>query len=481
MTTYITKPLIVLTVTILLFCNTLMAIAKTDVNTISFANAWETVAVHNDAIAAAQAHIDEAGHNRDAAKDLYLPEIGISASYIYLDDDVTLTPTDLLESMPAGQQLLPAVAGLGQSYGLSAAALNSGLTSTIAERENLTSSINGKWPIYAGGRIDAAQDIAGGKFKEASRQKDMTVQQQFELLVHYYFGAVLAKQILDTRINVEKGLKTHRDHAILLENQGQIARVERLQSAASYDKAKVESRKASRDLEIATVALTRMLKSEGNVTPADSLFINNNIPSLESFIEKTITHHPGLGILDSKKEQAVGLIKVEKGKYLPTAALFGNYSLYEEDDLASKLTPDWLVGVGVKIPLFERSGRSGKLAAAKSMVKQIYSLQLQTRSDLSVLVEKTYRQANQALEEYLGLGSSLELAEETVKLRVKAFSQGLSTSLDVVDAELFLAGVRAQRSVAVYNYVTALAKLLAVSGALGDFFLYQTEQGIEVQ
>jgi outer membrane protein TolC len=211
------------------------------------------------------------------------------------------------------------------------------------------------------------------------------------------------------------------------------------------------------------------------------LFINNSIPSLESFIDKTITHHPGLGILDSKKEQAVGLIKVEKGKYLPTAALFGNYSLYEEDDLASKLTPDWLVGVGVKIPLFERSGRSGKLAAAKSMVKQIESLQLQTRSDLSVLVEKTYRQANQALEEYIGLGSSLELAEETVNLRVKAFSQGLSTSLDVVDAELFLAGVRAQRSVAGYNYVTALARLLATSGEIDDFFLYQTEQGIEVQ
>ncbi len=144
MTTYITKFLIVLTATILLFCNTLLAIAKTDINTISFANAWQKVAAHNDAIAAAQAHIEEAGHNRDAAKDLYLPEIGISASYIYLDDTVTLSPADLLESMPAGQQLLPAIAGLGQSYGLMAADLSSGLTSTIAERENLTSSIRGK-------------------------------------------------------------------------------------------------------------------------------------------------------------------------------------------------------------------------------------------------------------------------------------------------------------------------------------------------
>jgi len=64
---------------------------------------------------------------------------------------------------------------------------------------------------------------------------------------------------------------------------------------------------------------------------------------------------------------------------------------------------------------------------------------------------------------------------------VKAFNQGLSTSLDVVDAELFLAEVRAQRSVAVYNYVVAIAKLLAVSGGLEDFLLYQNTQGTEVR
>jgi len=385
MKTYIKKLVIVATTTVLLFCSSFLALAKTDGNTMSFATAWQKVAAESDAIAAGQAHVEQAQYIREAAKDQYLPEIGISASYIYLDDDITLSPADILESMSAGEQLAPVIAGLGQSFGISAAELNSGLTSTIAERENLISSIQARWPLYAGGRIDAAQDIAGAQFKEASRQKDLTVQQQFELLVRYYFGAVLATQILDTRIDVEEGLKTHLKYAILLEKQGQIAKVERIQSAASYDKAKVERRKASRDLEIATVALTRMLKSEKIVSPSDSLFINNSIPSLESFLDKTMTHHPGLEILDSKKEQATGLIEVEKGKYLPTIALLGNYSIYEEDDLASKLAPEWLVGIGVKIPILERSGRSGKMQAAKSMVRQIDALQLQARSDLSVM------------------------------------------------------------------------------------------------
>ena len=307
------------------------------------------------------------------------------------------------------------------------------------------------------------------------------LEEQFENLARYYFGVVLAKKVLDTKADVEAGLKKHRDNAILLEKQGQIARVERLQAEASYDRAMVERRKAGRELKIARLALTRLLKSAEPVRPADTLFVNETIPPLSPFLDKTLAYYPGLGVLESKKEQATGLIAVEKGKYFPTVAVFGNYSLYEEDDLATKLVPDWIVGVGISIPLLERSGRSGNLAAAKSMVRQIDALKLQAQSDLSVLVEKSYHQAEQALEEYEGLESSLKLAEETVELRVKAFKQGLSTSLDVVDAELFRSSIKTQRAVASYNYVTTLAKLYAMSGQLDNFLLYQNTKGTEVR
>lgn len=481
MNAYVKKLLSAITITGLLFCSPFQAMGSPPDIPVSFAEAWQQVAAGNDTLAAARANVERAKHKQDAAKDLYLPNIGISANYLYLDDEVTLSPADILESMPAGGQLAPIVAGLAQSYGMSADQLNDGLTSTIAERDNLTSSIQANWPIYAGGRIDAAQDIAREQTGEANHQLEMKIEEQFENLARNYFGVVLRKNVLNSKVDVEAGLKKHRDHAVLLEEQGQIARVERLQSEASYDKAIVERRKAGRELNIARLALTKLLKSPQAVNPSDTLFINDTLPPLTSFIDKTLANYPALGILDSKKEQVAGLIAVEKGKYLPTVALFGNYNLYEEDNLATKLLPDWVVGVGISIPLLERSGRSGELKAAKSMVKQINALQVQARSDLSVLVEKSYRQAEQALEEYSGLGSSLKLAEETVELRAKAFSQGLSTSLDVVDAEMFLSGIKTQRSVAVYNYVAALAKLYAISGEPDNFLFYQNTRGTEVR
>jgi len=135
-----------------------------------------------------------------------------------------------------------------------------------------------------------------------------------------------------------------------------------------------------------------MLKSPDIIVPTDTLFVSDRLPSVDTFIATTMNNYPGLGVLDSKKEQASGVVDIEKGKYLPTVALFGNVNIYEEDDLLNKLLPDWFIGVGVNFPLMDRTGRTEQVSAAKSTLKRLEHLQLQARSDLSVLVEQTYLQ-----------------------------------------------------------------------------------------
>ena len=114
-------------------------------------------------------------------------------------------------------------------------------------------------------------------------------------------------------------------------------------------------------------------------------------------------------------------------------------------------------------------------------MRQVEYLQAQAVQDLSVLVEKTYREANQSLEEYQGLKSSLALSNENLLLRSKAFTQGISTSIDVVDAQLYVASIKTQRFVAAYQYMISLTKLLALSTDINTFKHYQSYQGIEVK
>ncbi|PSW59547.1 hypothetical protein C0W54_19505 [Photobacterium kishitanii] len=467
------RPLMVKQLTIVL----LAIVPTAHAAPVSFNDAWHTVVTTNDGLAADRASVEQAQYMQDAAKDLYLPKVTVGANYTRLDHDIKLSPSDVFSSMPASNTEIGKII----NNIVSNSQLNSAFTSTISDRDVFTSSIRAIWPIFTGGRINAAQDIAQGKTDQAKYMLAMQQQAKFEDLSRFYFGVVLAKNVLQTRTEVENGLKRHYQHAVKLEQQGQIARVERLQAQVAYDKAKVERQSSLRDLEIAQVALTQLLKQSTPVTPSTGLFINNSLPPMSAFVDKTLATYPGLHILDAKRKQAGGLIDVEKGKYYPEVYLYGDYNLHDSGSLAATMAPDWAVGVGVSVPLIDNSGRSGKLSAAHSMVTQVNHLQAQAQQDLTVLVEKTYREATQALEEYNGLASSLALANENSVLREKAFGQGLSTSLDVVDAELFVASIKTQRLAAAYQYVACLTRLLAISGEMNTFKNYQQYQGIEVK
>ncbi|MFA0909608.1 TolC family protein [Vibrio cholerae] len=432
---------------------------------LSFQEAWDLLQQQNNSLAAQRANVERYAHLKDATQNLNLPSVSVGANFIRLDQDVTLSGKQILDSSGGIDpnlmaHILPLVTHLGAAK------------STITERDIFTSSIRAIWPIFTGGRITAAQDAAAGREDEAQSQLAMEIQARYEDLAKYYFSVVLAKEVLATRIAVEEGLTQHRDNALKLEQQGQIAHVERLQADASLDKAKVERKKAQKTLDIAQSALTQILGATETVEPSGMLFINTSLPPMHAFIEQTLNTYPGLSLLDAKEKQASSLIKAEQGKYYPEVYLYGDYSLHEDDSLTSQMKPDWLVGVGVNIPLIENTGRSEQVKAANSAVNQVRYLKAQAKQDLSVLVEKTYLEAEQALEEVTGLNSSLNLAQENLRLRQKAFSQGLSTSVDVVDAELYLASIRTQQSLASFNYLISLNKLLALSSEMSSFSTY---------
>ena len=193
--------------------------------------------------------------------------------------------------------------------------------------------------------------------------------------------------------------------------------------------------------------------------------------------QQVADNHPALLLLQAKQQQAEGLIAVERGGYKPTVFLYGNHTLYDDDTLLADLTPDWIVGVGVKIPLFSRDGHSGKIRAAESALAQARYMRSQTAQDLQLLLQQSYNQMLGANDQVASLNSTLALAAENRRLRDIAFKQGLSTSLERVDAEIKLSGARIQRLLAEYNYLIALAKLSSITGDIDSFLNHAQQAG----
>ncbi|WP_328590427.1 TolC family protein [Veronia nyctiphanis] len=316
-----------------------LSVSAANAQTMSFTEAWQQVLQQSDALAAKQANVDYAAQMEQAAYGYNLPKVTLGATYMRLDDDSDFKPSHAINS-----QLSPDVAtAINQLLPNFGASLDKAFADNVLRDEIFNSSIRAVWPIFTGGKITAGQDIAKAKTEEAKQMLAMEQQAKFEDLTKVYFSTVFAKEVLNTRIESERSLKKHLEHATKMEEQGQIARVERLQAEVSYDKARTERKKAERDLEIANAALRNMVQSNDDVTASTALFVQDTLPSFAPFLSETLATYPGLKVLDAKYDQASGLVKVERSKYAPNVYMFGNYDLHEGDSIVDQIKPDWVV------------------------------------------------------------------------------------------------------------------------------------------
>lgn len=438
----------------------------TQAEEINFVQAWQRVQGISNVLAAEQANVERSRLMQEAVKGLYLPQIELTGTYTRLDQAVELDilgikPISGLGDSTVGQDLINLLGG------------EAAFTTQVTNESFGRAGISLLWPLYTGGRITATQDISAAQTEVAVQLQDTQRRIIFEELVNVYFGVVLANQNLSIHQQAQAGLQLHLNDAQALEEQGQIAAVERLAVQAAHDRSRVETDKARSKLEISEIMLQQLLHQDASIIPADSLFTNPALPAAENFVRATLNSSPALKMLTARATEAQAMISAERGSYRPEVFLFADYTAYEDNSLASELSPDWLVGVGVTLPLMARIKRSKVIGASIRAKTAITELSLATERALSVTAQVAYRETDQSLEEYSGLHSSVALAIEALRIRRESFNQGFSTSVELVDAQLFLAEVQTAQSAAAYSYITSLAQLLVLSGNIPAFNQYQ--------
>ena len=171
-----------------------------------------------------------------------------------------------------------------------------------------------------------------------------------------------------------------------------------------------------------------------------------------------------------KRQLAEEGVRAQRADFLPQVAAIGGGSFYNYQ--VAGLVPRWAVGVGVNIKIFDGLNREYKYSAAKQTVRRVGALQNKAGKDISVLVEKLYNQMMNYRNQMTSIDASLAFAEEYLRMKNAAFLEGMSSSTDLIDAELNLAGVRTERLQAAYNFDLLLAQLLEAAGISDEFSAY---------
>ncbi len=439
------------------------------------------------------------GEEVKAAKGLHLPRLSLSASYVYMSDNIELDLT------PVRDAISPLYSALGH-YGKFGGVPNpdpktntvmpylpDDVSTTVIRGkmlEGLDAVNNGEWiqtiqekqfgmvnagfviPIYTGGKINAANKAAKIKF-EASELE--TIQKSYELsceLVERYFGLIMANQAVKVRQTVKEGMLKHFEDAQKLAKEGMIAQVEVLNAKVYFADADRELKKSERQVEIVNEGVLNTVAETGNpkINPLSELFFVENIEPLDFFKQKALVNSPLLAQVNKKKELAQEGIKVEQSAFLPTIAASGTYDLVNKD--LSPYLPDYMVGVGLQWSLFDGQARNRKLKAAKFQAMEVDDYYAKAESDIHSAINKYYQELHMYMEQITELDAAMEFTAEYSRAREKAFSEGIATATQVSDANLAVAKAKIERLQAIYAWDVALSKLLYYSGLSDKFVSY---------
>ena len=447
--------------------------------TLSLEEALEMTLSDNPAIRAAEFNRRAAQQERRAAIGLRMPQIGITGSYADLGKDIEIDLNNMKAPVQnlAGQILQSGM--IPSDYIPSISQMLSGAMAAswaLPLQDRSLGFVGGDVtvPLWMGGKINAANRAARINEQTARSQG---IQQRNALvseLVERYYGLALARQVVVVRQQVVDGVRKHLEDAAALEAQGMISRSEKLYVEFKMSEAERDLQNAQSQVETIAAALNSTIGQTDNYQPVTAMFILERIEPLDHFRTLAAERNPLLDQVDQKRRLAYEGVRAQRSSFLPQVVAMGGMSFY--DYQVSKVLPRWAVGVGVNFKLFDGLNREYKYSAAKQTVRRVEALQDKAGNDISVLVEKLYNQMENYRTQMASIEASLAFAEEYLKTKNAAFLEGMSSSTDLIDAELNLAKVKTERIEAAYRYDVSLAQLLEAAGISDEFTAYMRRQ-----
>jgi outer membrane protein TolC len=426
-------------------------------NDLPFETAWAVLRSEHGSLRAAELERQRLERLERATRSLLLPQINLEGRYTHMNDAIRIDLDPLLGSIPG---LTPGLPPLGV---------------TVQDQEFWKINVSAVWPLYTGGRVSAARSAAALELKAADQRTRRTQHELHSDLVRRYFAVALSEQILAAYTVARDGAQQHWRHARRLEEEGLISAAERLHAEVAHAEADRVARHAARRLEISRTVLALFLNLDEAPLTTTALPDPQNEAVADTAFWRTRARrdHPILAELDASRRLAAEGIRAERGRLQPEVFAFGRRELVPSD--LTLLEPEWAIGLGVNWALLDRTDRVNRLRAARLRERQVETLADQAARDLETLVESQLLEARQAAEQFATLERMLDLARENLRVRERAFAEGLGSSLEVVDARVGLARVETARALARYEFTVHYARLLETSGNVEPFARFLSE------
>ena len=427
----------------------------------SFEQAYQRALTTDESVLAAQKEVEQFKANKNAARGLYLPKVSIDGRYTYIDDPIIINLEPIRSAMqPLYNFHIP-------GYTLPAFALE------VQDDKFFKSQITATLPLFAGGKISAANKASSASLDEALAKLEQQQNNILSELTTKYFGAILAEEAVKIRREFLKNTEQNAKEARQMFKAGTISKVEKMAIEITSAQAQRDYDASLNDAAMAQTVLKNLLSEEGEISFSSSLFMpdQNKIPSLEFFKQRALNNNPSLKIVEANLEKTKANIKAQTSDFLPTVYLFAMHELYTKD--LTLLEPEYAYGIGFSWNIFEGGSSYNKTKAAQAQKESVLELQQKAVKDIQTAIEYYYKKMQNAAMTYKAVQKEISFSDEFYRARKLGFKAGTSTSLEVNTALTYKLKTQLDSIKAEYDYLVCLATILSLTGDTNTFESYK--------
>lgn len=420
----------------------------------------------NEALKVAETGVSIARHEVGKARAWWWPQLQANGVYAHLSERVEVRQPLSRFTDPAKayvQSILPSerlVTGLLDRVGAYT------LTFPLLPQDITSIGLTAEWVAFSGGKRLYADRVARRTVDVAEMNRQQSAAAERVLLVERYYGLALARQTEAVCRERYEALQRHYKDALRLEEVGMVDKAVRLFAQVNMEEAAREWQRAKNVQRTAQTALKQLLGMDEDtlqIVPSSPLHADGHLPAEPVFMDAMRSANPALGILHLEEGIARDKLRIDQSAYLPDIALFGKQTLYAHG-LPSNLLPRTVVGIGFTWNLFDGLERERQVAQTRLVQQSLAWSREEAEGELEVAVSELYATLLQSRDEAKVLGSSITLGEELLRMRRMAFTEGMATSAEVIDAENALSEAKLAQLAAYYAYDVALASLQALCG-----------------
>ncbi|MCB0262310.1 MAG: TolC family protein [Calditrichaeota bacterium] len=317
--------------------------------------------------------------------------------------------------------------------------------------------------IWLGGKLFTARDIAKLAAEGAKENIVLTKENTILDVTRTFYSVLLMQEMLKVTLETLESAKANFQNIVKLKQEGLASEFDSLSAGVRVAGLEPELIQARSNVKTVTNALKFLLNMDlGQPVEVVGELIFTPAKILDNETDFSLNNRRELNLLQIQKEIFVKLKKVETSNYFPSVFAVGNIqnqASSDDFDISDKENATIInAGLTISIPIFNGFLTSAKVQQAQVNINKIdRQLDLLTQR-IKLEVENSRLKLKEAQERVFAQTQSVQQAEKALQIAKVRFQNGLSTQVELNDAETALARIKLSRLSAVYDYLIAKAE-----------------------